>query len=354
MFKVKQLSWMLGCTLALNGCTSIQKDTSLADDIEIKPVMRVKHANGSPKIMYLLGRYYQGKIDYPRAITAYEKALAAKPDYVEVHNGLGVIYSIQGKHELALQHFHKAIEFAPNETYLYNNLGYAYLTQGNPAEAIQSLEKAVALDPENKRARLNLAIAQERINSNNKVTLLQANPVNSPPSITQKTSETDLNEAHDNGSKSDSDDKLESEVASTSLHPDAQSSHHEDSKVLGSADIRLEVSNGNGITGMARQVSVFFKQQGLAAVRLTNHQTYNQYQTEIYYRSGNYQQAYQINQVLPKQVKLIESDRLRNDIQIKILLGRDYSPEAAYFNKKDPIHISQNAKKSVTSQIKIN
>lgn len=348
MFKVKQLSWMVGCALALNGCTSIQIDTSSAD-IEIKPVMRVNHANGSPKIMYLLGRYYQGKIDYQRAIAAYEGALATKPDYVEVHNGLGVIYSIQGRHELSLQHFHTAIEYAPMETYLYNNLGYAYLIQGNTAEAVKSLEKAVLLDPGNKRAQLNWAVAQERINLDDKVTALQADSINSLPLVIQEVSNVNVNGVNDKVSKFN--DEAKSLAKSVSYRADDQISHHNDFKSLDSTYIRLEISNGNGITGMAKQVSVFFQQHGVAKARLTNHQTYKHYQTEIYYRSGNYDQAYQINQMLPMQVKLVESNELRSDIQIKILLGQDFSREAAYFNKKELMQVSQNAKKSVTSQI---
>ncbi|SNX60129.1 Tetratricopeptide repeat-containing protein [Nitrosomonas ureae] len=349
MFKVKRLSWILGCALALNGCTSIQKDT-LSADIEIKPVMRVNHANGSPKIMYLLGRYYQGKIDYQRAIAAYEKALAAKPDYVEVHNGLGVIYSIQGRHELSLQHFHTAIEYAPMETYLYNNLGYAYLIQGNTAEAVKSLEKAVLVDPGNKRAQLNLAVAQERINLNDKVATLQSDSIDSLPLAIQEASNANVNEVDDKVSKFNG--KAESLATAMSYHADDQVfHHHNDSKSLDGTYIQLEISNGNGITGMAKQISYFFQQHGVAKARLTNHQTYKHTQTEIYYRSGNYDQAYQINQMLPMQVKLIESNELRSDIQIKILLGQDFSREAAYFNKKELMQISQNATKSIVNQI---
>lgn len=347
MFKVKQISWMLGCTIVLTGCTSIQKDTSLAG-IEIKPVTRIKHANGSPKIMYLLGRYHQGKSDYQKAIAAYKKALAAKPDYVEVHNGLGVIYSIQGRYELSLQHFHAAIEISPKETYLHNNLGYAYLIQGNLAEAVKSLDEAVLLDPENKRARLNLASALERINLDNKVVASQAD-LNLLPLITQPVTKANVNKVDDN--VSEFNDNAESRAVSKAYRAHDRVSHHHDSKSLDSTDIRLEISNGNGITGMAKQVSVFFQQHGVVKTRLTNHQTYKHYQTEIYYRSGNYDQAYQINQMLPMQVKLVESNELRNDIQIKILLGQDFSRKATHFNKKELMQISQSANKSITSQI---
>ncbi|PXW89758.1 tetratricopeptide repeat protein [Nitrosomonas sp. Nm84] len=363
MFKIKQLSWMVGCTLALNGCAFIQKDASFAD-IEIKPVMNIKHANGSPKIMYLLGRYYQGKIDYQRAIAAYARALEEKPDYVEVHNGLGVIYSIQGRYELSLQHFHKAIEISPKETYLYNNLGYAYLTQGNEAEAVKSLEKALLLDPENERARLNLAVAHERIDLTDKTASLQAASVNPPPPVMHETIQANLKEPHHH--ESVLNDTSDSKLTHTSPHiyeykakkseslvtvSSEQTSQLKDSSPLDNKAIRIEVSNGNGMTGMARQVSVFFQQYGHAGARLTNHQTYNQYQTEIYYQPGNYQQAYQINQMLPKQVKLVESNKLRNDIQVKILLGQDYSREITHFSRKDQIQISQNSEQSIAKAI---
>ncbi|MDE2389336.1 MAG: tetratricopeptide repeat protein [Betaproteobacteria bacterium] len=317
MFKVKKLRWMISITLLMASCTSMQKASDL-DGIEIKPMMRINHANGSPKIMYLLGRYHQGKLDYRKAIAAYEKALAVKPDYVEVHNGLGVIYSMQGRHELALQHFHKAIELAPQEAYLYSNLGYAHLIQSNLAEAIESLNKAVSLDPKNKSARLNLEIAQKKNRLENKAVALQQNPINPPSLATQELSKVDTNAVDDNTPK-----------------------FHENSMLLNNTGMRLEVSNGNGITGMAKQISAFLQQHGITKVRLTNHRAYNQNQTEIYYRPGNYQQAFQVNQMLPMQAKLIESNELRRDIQIKILLGQDFPRKAAYSNKKEQMKISQ-------------
>jgi len=338
MFKMKRLTWMIGCALALNGCASSfqDKNASLAD-IEIKPVMNIRHANQSPKIMYLLGRYYQGKIDYHKAIAAYEKALAEKPDYVEVHNSLGIIYSIQGRYEKALQHFHKAIEISPAETHLYNNLGYAYLIQGKEAEAAQSLEKALLLDSENKRARHNLAITYERIGLNDEAALLKMALVNTLSPEVSESKFTQLPDVYEYEARSkDSTIVAEQASGSTTIG------------LSGNKDTRIEISNGNGVTGMAGRVSAFFQQHGLAKARLTNHQVFNQNQTEIYYRSGNYQQAYQINQILPKQVKLVESKELRSDIQIKVLLGQDYSREIAYFRKKDSIQISQSSEQPVT------
>ncbi len=358
MFKLKRLPWVIGCALALNGCALTQKDLSMAG-AEIKPLMNIKHANASPKIMYLLGRYHQGKADFSRAIAAYENALAAKPDYVEVLNGLGVIYSILGQHELSLQHLYKAIEISSRETYLYNNLGYAYLIQGNETKATKALEKALLLDPENRRARHNLVVAHGRISL-----AAKTEPSNSAHTdlSSPETSIVALEATQATFNKLDDTDPLPKGSISqpTLTQPQAPAHNMTESgapgpvlsdvsiqlwaeKLLISKDIKIEVSNGNGITGMAKQVSSFFQQYGFAKARLTNHPSFNQNLTEIYYSSNSYQEAHQINQILTKQVKLIESKELRNGIQVKILLGRDFSHENKHFASSDPIQVSHSA-----------
>lgn len=305
MIMIKKFTFLFGCTMVLSGCTSwFQVNNDPIAGINVKPVMTVKHANSSAKIMYLLGRYYQGKINYKKAIAAYEMALKKNPDYVEVHNGLGVIHTVQGNHELALQHFQKAIELSPTATYLHNNLGYAYLLQGQETKAAESLKQALRLDPGNKWARTNLTAVLDR-NLEYKAPLQNVVKPEIPASAPEVVGENKV--------------ELASDFKSTTL----------------------EVSNGNGVTGMARQVSDYFHQVGYSRARLTNHQTFQQIQTEIYYRSGYSNQAAQLIQFLPAQVKTIESDDLRSDIQVKILLGQDFSKEVSYFNAENNIKIVQ-------------
>ena len=266
--------------------------------------MSVKHASGSAKIMYLLGRYYQGKINYEKAIAAYEKALEKNPDYIEVHNGLGVIHTVQGNHELALQHFQKAIELSPTATFLHNNLGYAYLLQGQETKAAESLKRALQLDPGNKWARTNLTATLKRGLEDKSPLQTVAKP-KIPASSSRIAGENQVELASDN------------------------------------KNTNLEISNGNGVTGMAKQVSDYFRQAGYSGARLTNHQTFQQKQTEIYYRSGFHKQAEHIIQLLPAQVKAIESEDLRGDIHVKILLGRDFSKKVSYFSSENKTKIVQ-------------
>lgn len=356
MFKLKQLTWIIGCMLAVSGCSFMQKDRLVAD-IEIKPITRIKHANThpSPKIMYLLGRYHQGKMNYPRAIAAYEKALESNPTYVEALNGLGVVYAIQGQRELSTEYFHKAIEISPEETYLYNNLGYALLTQGREIEAAAVLETALSLDPNNETAMRNLAMAHEKITlaggnvgiptaapsisdfPENAVVaneLRQENTLKSfdltQHSHNEKTKNPALNHAENYPQV------FEDVTPSTII---AQSFNHSDFK-----GTKIEISNGNGINGMARQVSEFFQHHGFLKARLTNHPNFTQNETEIYFRADNLEAAQQINQMLPKRAKLIETNQLRPDINVKVLLGRDFSGEKHYFSNQSAIQVSHDAR----------
>tara|TARA_R110002073_G_scaffold119379_1_gene260584 strand:- start:1693 stop:2760 length:1068 start_codon:yes stop_codon:yes gene_type:complete len=351
MFRVKNLTLVLGSALVLSSCASYNTSDSLAD-IKIKPVMKVQHSSGSPKVMYLLARYHQGKINYKKAIAAYKKALAADPDYVEVHNGLGVIYSIQGKHKLAVQHFQKAINLAPEATYLHNNLGYAYLVQGRETEAAESLQLALKLDPGNKQARSNLATTFERVGLHDNATILRlAAPETTKPSVKPAASMrsatmVNVTDITIEGSltKGETETKLIQVTPNvygyeTLKKRDPLLALLSDQTSVLNKDVRIEVSNGNGVTGMAKKVSDFFQKNGLAKARLTNHQTFTLPQSTIYYRSGNHEQANQINQMLPKRVNVLENNEIHGNIQVKVLLGQDILHQVAYFNKQDSVKV---------------
>ncbi len=335
MFKVNKVSWIIGCALAVSGCAmTLQSKEAEFKDIEIKPVEYVSHAVSKPKIMYLLGRYYQGKANYKKAVEAYHKALALKPNYVDVHNGLGVIYAMQGQFESALRHFHIALELAPEESHLHNNMGYALLIQNQEHAAMQFFKRALQIDANNLRARKNLAFVVKKLGVYEDVALMkqdtsenfQINAAASTASVklTMQEPESDLLRIAPN--------VYTYNVAGNRHSVETQTEHayspHKMNKHINNGNLLndgIEVSNGNGINGMARKVSEYLGQFGADNVRITNHQTFQQMHTEIHYKQGSLAYASRINQVLPNPVATIESDDLRGDIQVKVLLGRDFS-----------------------------
>lgn len=160
MFNLTQRLWILVCLFLLAGCaTQPGKNKPGSTDKSGKESQQI--ARDLEKL-YQSGRNYQEEAQFAEAITAYENILAIDPHYAEAHNGLGVIYAIQGKFEPALQHLQKAVALAPLASHLHNNLGYAYLLMGRKAEAISAFERALQLDPENLSARANLNVIRNK------------------------------------------------------------------------------------------------------------------------------------------------------------------------------------------------
>ena len=97
---------------------------------------------------------------------------------------------------------------------------------------------------------------------------------------------------------------------------------------------RLEIANGNGVTGMAGKVGQLFTSQGYPAVRLTNQKPYQVRMTQIQYRAG-YQTAAQLLKLsLPESLELVQRNDMRADVAVRLVLGKDIVTRAASFDTK--------------------
>ena len=92
---------------------------------------------------------------------------------------------------------------------------------------------------------------------------------------------------------------------------------------------RLEVSNGNGVAGMAASVGRWLAAQGLQTARLTNQRPFTQQQTVVEYRDGHEQAALRVARSLPTHAKAVPAPMqgLRSDV--RVVLGRDWVQTAA-------------------------
>jgi hypothetical protein len=98
---------------------------------------------------------------------------------------------------------------------------------------------------------------------------------------------------------------------------------------------RLELSNGNGVTGMAARLRSWLSSQGVKTSRLTNDLPYNQSQTVIQYRHGHEQAAKQIAQALPAATaQTSEHSDLSPRTDVRVLIGRDWVQMASCLNDK--------------------
>jgi Tfp pilus assembly protein PilF len=92
---------------------------------------------------------------------------------------------------------------------------------------------------------------------------------------------------------------------------------------------RFEVSNGNGVTGMARRVDGLLQAVGLPGSRLTNQKPFVQRFTEIQFRDGHEAAAASLSRRLPNHPPIVPNGRLRADVDVRLVLGKDLPRDVA-------------------------
>ena len=98
--------------------------------------------------------------------------------------------------------------------------------------------------------------------------------------------------------------------------------------------VRLEVSNGNGVTGMAARVGKWLGEQGIKTAALTNQRPYTQETTTVQYRAGQERAALRVARMLPAQAEpaAAPTPGLRGDV--RVVLGRDWVKVGACMDVK--------------------
>ena len=101
-----------------------------------------------------------------------------------------------------------------------------------------------------------------------------------------------------------------------------------DAKNVSSTVIQLldiEISNGNGVRHMARNVGIYLTPKGFRTTRLTNADHFNYPETKIYYRKGYRQEALRLAGEIPglqNHSNIVEKDQIKRRV-IKVLIGKD-------------------------------
>ena len=96
---------------------------------------------GNPDAHYLLGDFYQGRGRHRDAIEEFNKAIRIDPRFVRAYNGIAVSLDQMGEHERAQEYYQAALQIQPDLDYLYNNMGYSFLLQERYEEAAGGLRK---------------------------------------------------------------------------------------------------------------------------------------------------------------------------------------------------------------------
>jgi tetratricopeptide (TPR) repeat protein len=349
----------------------------------VQPVVKVQHGGTEAQAKYELGRYYYGQRRTEEARRALEEALALNAAHSRASNVLGVIYASQGRYEKAQAQFKRALAREPQAAHLHSNIGYAYLLQERNEEALASFEEALRLEPQSEKAGSNLRIARERLG-------LEEGSAELKRVGETMATKTDLGRTGEESSKLRMVEispnvyelTLRTPITSASLVPSGPlaasalvSVQAERTPVFETADQRgsasgnrvvevspnvyelgkaapvvvssiaplitsfeappnvdglgVEISNGNGIRGMAKQVATALRSQGIGVTRLSNRKPFDQLRTEIEYRKGFLTSAREIGVRLPSPPSLVERGSLGAGIGVRLVLGKDLSKNVA-------------------------
>lgn len=341
----------------------------------------------------------QGKFD--EAISELTAALKIVPDVARVYNNLGYTYYLQNNFAGAVLAYEKAIALEPRNQRAYNNLGIAYDKLGDTEKSRLAFRQAEELNapvavagdtqasPTGMPGPVMLPVASLAANiaipsaAPVSVDLSQAYPaiaVASPSTTYQlPTTRESIALYPEPGTALTPVDPGASPRSLMSVSPsvvaaDAGSSvgsenlpsivfQTERPWALSTAGVsmtstsfpasiktepgkpfRLEIANGNGITGLARKVRKTLVAQGLPVARLTNIKPYQERQTVIQYRAAFEEQALSLSKRLRKTPKLVVNEYLRSNADLRLVLGRDVGTQVALFSpdKEETISLAYN------------
>lgn len=330
----------------LAGCATERPQDRAA--MRVEPAYTIRHSIADAQASYELGRYYAGQKRLDLAERAFRDAIAKDARHVDALNALGALYAERGDLPHALEMFQKVTAIAPSMAYLHNNLGLAYHLMGNEEKAYDALRRAVALDPNLKRGWTNLAIVAKAAGRETPLPQAQNQPqvdrvIAQPDSAAaipmlklSRSSNVDAYPLHPV--------VHQEAVALTVVTADHVATEENGMILLTSAPkpsekvaprglaprsgARLEVTNGNGITGLARKIGKRLATDQLRLTRITNHNRYSVQRTVIEYQPGFESAAKELAQRLNVEADLRPASAPRSRADLRLVLGKNAASAA--------------------------
>ena len=296
---------------------------------------------------YLAGRNHHLARRYDEARAAYQAALAADPRNVDARNGLATLHAEQRDFAAAIAIWREltaplTMSSGPDKAYLLGNLGHAYFLDGDYEQALVALEKACLLDPLNPRTWQLLGETLRKLGQDARAEQMlgQADALRRHDfradlaAVGGKTSVTAIGQALQAPRREEGREPVWLE---TELHvagngmlelrrgkasaPAAPPAPAPAAPPIEAAVTRLEIRNGNGVTGMARALARLLGVAGMKVTRLSNDKGFAVRRTRIEYEAAHRAAAERL-------AERIGSAQLREvpacaPADVRLVLGRD-------------------------------
>lgn len=314
----------------------------------------------------------QGKLE--QAIAEFEAILKVKPELAHLHNNLGYAYYLQGDFGKAVDAFKTAMALQPRDPRTYNNLGLAYRKMGESEKSRLAFARVAELEhsaaptspvaaagtdvvppvlpalpsPAMTASGGNLASVRPSVALQGQTPSIDLPPLPAsvalnPGAVGAARSAVDPEQslaapyllAH-RGPESIALDAGPQRAASqgavvlpTVVGPAPAPAMPE--VVAAAKPYRLEIANGNGVTGLARKVGARLRRQGLPPAHLVNLKPYREPASSIRYRDGFDVQAQQLGQHLGHAPAVLGNQHLPHGVDVQLVLGRDAMKPVALF-----------------------
>lgn len=303
---------------------------------------------------YVLGRSLHMARRFDAATASYLAALKADPKHVNARNGLATLYAEQGEFAKAIPIWQQLTRDAdgkagPDTAFLFSNLGYAHFLNGDYDNALAALEKACVLDPLNYRAWNHLGSALDKLGQSERAQLMykQAAALREhdfkadyalarqavAPAIEKavKASPRDDNAWATTEVRQLANGMFELHripalaVASTAPAPAPLPVPAERLAMLPALTAPdkalLEIRNGNGVTGMAKALSMKMDPDTVHVVRLSNQRPFDVRQTRVEYQPAFREAAERLAERFGNAV-VVEAGSVQ-PANMRLVIGRD-------------------------------
>lgn len=299
------------------------------------------------EVAFALARRAHGQGQLNLAAAYYLKVLREDGGHVGALNGLGVIRAQEGRTDQALALFARSSDLSPGAAHVHNNIGYTLLQADRLAEARLALKLALELEPGSLQTLQNLRLLDE---AERRAQLAATEAVREQPVVTSSGNVAgalvtvapqvfELRDAASVTAVSTTTTPIDTPITTTTTT----------SAKTDLRRVRLEIANGAGVERLATRTATQLSKNGVGVARLTNEKPYRQIRTQIQYLAGQESALQALTQHLPVTVERVAVPSLHAGMQLKLVLGQDFSGRAivAWFNQPDSERVTNRPEPTV-------
>jgi tetratricopeptide (TPR) repeat protein len=322
-----------------------------------QPLVPAPVPTASADAYYALGRAEHAARHYPLARRAWEQALKLDPGHAQARNGLAVLAAEEGNYGRAIGLWRALIDEGRDLprtelAFLLGNLGYALYLQGGHDEALTMLQKACVLDPHQPATWEHLAAVLETLGETDKALrmmkqarMLRSHDIRGDYALTGAAPP--AAPVQPAGASPWPADLPRTELRQEGavievrhVRPAASGSETVAAPVVPvvpaqAPAVRLEISNGNGVRGMAADWARRLRDVQWKSVRLTNAKPFTVSATRIEVRDDP--AALAVARTLAERLGLpAPRQASAGTADLRIVLGWDQRGQAAEGTAKGP------------------